>query len=300
MTTHSRRHHVLRDRRHDHRLRRDGFVTFPLIAREEAETIRRGYEQLDPPPGSGFVADLNITDRGYRSAANALISSSLDAPASAVFQDHEPFLRAFLCKNPGPDSGLYLHRDWMYVDERQARRATYVCWVALCDITGDNGQLRVVRSSHTIDHELRGTDLNPPWMRHQGTLGERLLTVPVRAGDCVVFNNALVHSSYPNFTDTPRLVAAVGFKPRGAGLVHFRRVGPNDAVRYDVDEDFFLAYSPGRLIEAPPDLASTESTSVTEHDLTEAELAARLDRSWLARLDRRQRRLADHDSARSA
>lgn len=279
---------VLVDRRLDRRLRRDGFVTLPLISAARAEAIRARYEELGPPPGTGFVADLNIKDADYRRAADALISQELDDLASALFVDHEPFLRSFLCKHPGADSDLYLHRDWMYVDEREGEE-TFVTWVALTDIDGHQGQLRVLRGSHRLDHDLRGTDLNPPWMRHQEVLRERLLDVPVRAGEAIVFNNSLLHGSHANHGTHPRLAAAVGVHRRGVPLVHFRRDADGSAVRYDVDPGFFLTYSPGELIGAPPALEVQERFPVDEHDLSPDELARRIDRGLLATLDRRRR-----------
>lgn len=280
---------MLKDRRADRRLRRDGFVVLPLLSAADAAALRATHRELAGSGGTGFVADLNIDDPTYRAAADRAISVGLDRAAAGLFVDHEPFLRSFLAKHPGDDTALYLHRDWMYVDERQGSD-TYVTWVALEDITGSNGQLRVVRGSHRLDDDLRGTDLNPPWMRHQDVLFERLLDVPVPAGSCIVFNNRLVHGSYPNHTDTPRLAAAVGLHRRGVPLVHFFREDDTTARRYDVDPEFFLTHSPGGLLQAPPSQPPSATVPIVEHDLTGEELAARIDRGWLATLDRRRAR----------
>lgn len=283
---------VLVDAADNRRLHRDGFVRTRVLERIDAERMREAYLALEPPAGTGFVADLNIDDRPYRERANRLIGERLEAAVVGLFVDHRPFLRNFLRKFPGADSGLYLHRDWMFVDERRGG-PTYVVWTALEDITGDNGQLQVLRGSHRIDRDLRGTELGPPWLRHQDAIRERLLTVPVEAGECLIMHNALIHGSLPNHTERTRIVAAVGMRPADQPLAHFRRGSDDTAVRYDIDEEFFLDYTPVSLIAAAPRLEPAEVISVTPTDLTSEQLAELVDRQPLARLDRAARAARD-------
>ena len=267
-------------------LQRDGFVSFPLVPRAQADSLREAYGQLRGGwEGDGFCSDLVVDDPEYRRAVNTLLGDALDPVVAPKFDGYTPFLHNFLCKFPGEGSDLYLHRDWMYVDERQGDH-TYVCWVALEDITGHNGQLRVLRGSHHLDDMLRGTDLVAPWLSHAGTIDERLVSVPLRAGECIVFDNRLVHASFTNYTDRPRVAAAVGLRPTGAQLVHFRRIDDRTAARYEVDEDFFCTATPQGLMGAAPDLPVAEVAEVGGRDLTAAELAAELDQGLLAHIDR--------------
>jgi beta-hydroxylase len=276
---------VLIDPESDRRLARDGFVKLPLLSAADVAPLRERFLELRGTEGEGFASDLIVDDPEYRETATREIAKAVDEVAGSLFVDHEPFLRSFLCKYPGPTSDLYLHRDWMYVDEREGAR-TYVVWIALQDITGDNGQLRVLRGSHRLDDTLRGTSLTAPWLDHVDTIERRLLSVPVRAGECIVFDNALVHSSYPNHTDDPRVAVAVGFRPTGVPLVHFRRIDEALAARYDVDEAFFGAVTAQGLIAQPPELPVAEEVPIVEHRWSADELAARLDRGGIARLDR--------------
>lgn len=279
---------VLRDPEHDRRLARDGFVVMPLLDDDALARIVAGRAALDPPSGTGFCSDLVAEDLDYRERADRLISDQLDATTAELFGNHEPFLRSFLVKHPGGDSGLYLHQDWMYVDERTGAR-TYAVWVALDDVTGHNGQLRVLRGSHRLDPAIRGTALTAPWLEHSAVIEERLLSIPVAAGHCVIFDNALVHCSYPNNTDRPRAAVAVGLRPVGAPLVHFRRVDERTAARFDVDERFFLTNTPQGLLAEPLDLPVVESVPVRVDAWTAKELAHRLDSMPLARLDHVER-----------
>lgn len=275
---------VLLDAERERLLLRDGFVTVPLLSPDEAARLRDRYVELSGLDRSGFASDLVVPDPAYRRAVDATISEVLDAPASALFDGYEPFLRNFLCKYPGPDSELYLHRDWMYIDEREGGR-TYNVWVALEDIDTDNGQLRVLRRSHELDRSLRGTSLTGAFLEFTDVIRPRLLSVPVRAGEAVVFDNGIVHCSYPNLTDRPRIAAAVALKPAGRRLVHFRREDEAHAVRYDVDEAFFLDETPQGLIGAPPARDVVETVDLAPEQITPEDLAEYLDRGLRARLD---------------
>jgi hypothetical protein len=291
MTSAAAEPRALVDGDRDRLLRRDGFVTFPLLDAPRVAEVRAIFERVHGWEGEGFHADLTIPDPDYRRQVNEALAGALAGTVTPLFLDHEPFLYNFVCKFPGVDSELYLHRDWMYVDERAGHR-TYVAWIALEDIRGDNGRLRVLRGSHRLDRSWRGTDLGPPWLQHQDTIRERLRSVRVRAGDCVVFNNALLHCSYPNLTDRPRLVAAVGMKPKGAPLVHFRREDAATAQRFDVDETFFCELTPQDLTDAPPPSPPAEQVPDNQLDLTADELAALLDGNPLVVRDRLARRAA--------
>jgi ectoine hydroxylase-related dioxygenase (phytanoyl-CoA dioxygenase family) len=276
---------ALRDPALDLRLRRDGFVKFPLIDRESAHALREQYGRVHGWEGEGFEPDLTNTDVAYRRRVSKLLEASLDHVVASHFDDFRPYLRAFLCKWPGPNSDLYLHRDWMYIDERGGNRS-YVVWIALQDVTGEEGQIQVLRHSHRIDSMLRGTNLNAAWIQHQIAIRKRLLTVPVMAGEALVMDNSLVHCSLPNNTGTPRVVAAIGMRPATSTLVHFlRRDGEQVAARYDVDEDFFLSVTPQDLMADPPDLPVAEKVPVDEEDIDAVELVSKLNSSLLTRID---------------
>jgi aspartyl/asparaginyl beta-hydroxylase (cupin superfamily) len=286
------RERVLLDPEADERLQRDGFVVLDLLSSSEAADLRARYGELSGWSGSGFESELSLDDPDRRRLVNRVLGDAADRAVSARFDGYTPFLHNFLVKFPGGDSDLYIHRDWMYVDEPQGHR-TYVAWIALEDILGHNGQLRVLRGSHRLDSMLRGTDLIAPWLSHGDVIDERFLSVPVRAGECVVFDNALVHASFPNHTDRPRVAAAVGMRPTSAQLVHFRRHDELTADRYDVDDDFFCTHTPHGLIAAPPDLPVAERVPVGTTELSAAELASALDAGVLAKLDRARHLVAD-------
>ena len=82
-----------------------------------------------------------------------------------------------------------------------------------------------------------------------------------------MFDNRLVHASYPNYTDRPRVAVAIGLRPAGTPLTYFRRSGPDTADRYDIDSSFFLTTTPQGLFAEAPDLPVVETVPVDAVDL---------------------------------
>jgi len=278
---------VLVDASADARLRRDGFVKVPFPLASTAGELLSAYGDLHGWQGSGMECDMVNEDLEYRHRSCDVLSECLDEPARRLFVDHVPFLRNFLCKWPGDDSDLYLHRDWMYVDESEGDRS-YVVWAPLVDVTEQNGPLQVLRHSHRIDRSLRGTNLNSPWV-DDAEVRARMLTIPVAVGEAVVFDNALVHCSPLNATDRPRLVAAVALRPSRSGLVHFRRVDDGTAARYDLDEDFFVTVTPQEMLAAPLRQPPADVVLLTEPVPSVDQVVRCLSTSVLTRLDDRRR-----------
>ena len=264
---------VLRDEAADARLREDGFVVVPFAAVEPlVEALRAAYGELHGWSGAGFEADLTNADRNYRHQVSAVLSELLDDAVTDLAAGFVPFLRVFLCKWPGPDSDLYLHRDWMYVDERAGGR-TFVVWIPLQEVVEENGPMQILPGSHRFEDSLRGTHLNAGWVSDADLVGPHLVTVPVALGEAVVLDNAVVHRSIPNQSGEPRLVAAIGLRPADSSLVHFLRSDDTHAVRYEVDDEFFLSVTPQDLMATPPDLEVAESIVLADRPAVPPQLA---------------------------
>ena len=105
------------------------------------------------------------------------------------------------------------------------------CWVALTDVTIDNGALKYLRAGHrggvlptgppreanaaaTFDREVG--DIDPA----------RIVEVPVRAGSAIFHHSLLPHYSGPNNTDSPRWAIALDYM-----RADYQFTGPGDARR---------------------------------------------------------------------
>ncbi|MCU1499830.1 MAG: hypothetical protein JWM47_3783 [Acidimicrobiales bacterium] len=277
---------VLRDPRLDDLLRRHGFVVVPepIISPAAAHQLRERFGELHRWRGVGHLNDFNHRDHEYRRRATALMMDVLGPAVDTVFVDHQAFLSTFLCKWPGEDSELEPHQDWMYVDESSGER-TFAAFVALNAIDGHNGQLRMLRASHRLDPMARGTDLRAPWLAHLEVIERRFESLPLQVGQCAVWNSAMVHASYPNLTDEPRVAASLWMARRGVPLTHYRRTDRATATWYEIDEDFYRTQDPFRLMVAEPPYVARGRVALLDRYATADELDAALERAKPSRAD---------------
>jgi hypothetical protein len=172
--------------------------------------------------------------------------------ADRVLPGFTPFLAAFIFK--GAEGGeVGLHPDWTYTDERRHR--TYLYWCPLVDTDADNGTLRVVPGTHRLVTGLRGSgDFAAVTEGVEELLLERSVSVPLRVGEAIVYDAALIHGSPPNRTPAPRPAAAMAVAPVDAELVHFHRPVDGPITGYEIDESWYTVQPFGEAPHGYPTL----------------------------------------------
>jgi len=117
----------------------------------------------------------------------------------------------FTAVKPGGGGGTFdYHQDNNYTQHEPAVGSINI-WVALVDMTTENGCLQVIPGSHKKGQ----------WQSRQSDYGDNhrkidvdpdtLLPVRMRAGDAVAFTRWTVHGSGPNTTDAARVAYALQY-----------------------------------------------------------------------------------------
>lgn len=277
---------VLTDPKANEVLARQGYVVMPLCGASELDRLHVTHGLLRPSPGVGFDADLANNDIRYRTAVKLAAEDALGGLIRGLFSGFEPFLWNFLCKWPGDEEDLYMHHDWMFVDEGLGARS-YSAWVPLRDVDRSVGVLQIVPGSHQLAGGLAGTNLDPPWMKHVDELRGALLDVPVAAGSCVVMDHRVVHASTRNLSGTKRVALGCAVRRRDDQLVHYRRGLEGEPMKFDVDERFFLECTPQRLASETPGRWTHHECVVDDREVSAAEVRSILTTSRERRLWRR-------------
>jgi hypothetical protein len=253
-----------------------GRGALPVLTSSEAADLRDTFFALHGPTGSGWHNSFNSLNRHYRDKAWPALERALGTRLRSALPGFEPFSFNYMCKWPGADSYLYLHQDWMYVIESTDVR-TYTVMVALEDITEDNGRPYMISASHRLHSMMRGTHLYHSWEVHKARLARRAEPIDLPAGTAAPWDSALVHYSVPNLTDVPQVAVAVGRRPIGEQLVHYRRTAADRAARYLVDSTFFSDGDPYSLEEAPPRFPLDREVPSEDWEMAGPELDRALD-----------------------
>lgn len=263
---------VFRDRRYEHRFRRDGYVIVPFAEPEDLHAAREVYERLDSGVSSGYYASMHSLDLDYKADVDRALRSRFWGRLSSLLVDHEPVVGAFMIKHSGEDSAVPPHQDWLVTDER--RFGAVNCWIPLMPVDNTNGQMCVLRGSHRYIEGLRGS---PAFPTQVGPISdviadEFLVPVDVPLGSAIIYENRLLHGTPPNRSGAERVVAYLGAAPAGSGRVHYymRPDGTVEGLR--VPQDFFVKFNIG---DRPEGDVFVEIPDYTIAPLTADELTAR-------------------------
>ena len=241
---------VLRDPERDAQLRDEGFSVMPLLSADEVAEVRSAYRALvaDPDAPGDMAFDYMAEDRSAMRVVADLLQPVWDRHLPEVFVDYDWVFSTFVAKHPGPVSGMFLHDDRTYLDERRQR--AFTIWVPLVDTSPelDNGTLWIVPGSHHIMAAFSGTG-TPDWIRPYEHYIERFLRpLTMTAGQALVYDTKTLHGSTANRTSETREAIATAVAPRGAELIHVVAEGDQRKV-YRIDRDFFIDVHPHAIAE---------------------------------------------------
>jgi hypothetical protein len=231
---------------HDIHFKQKGFCSFRLLSAQQIQELKAIYRHFEEAHnrseekfrGTGWINDYRIADE-----VNRAVATVVEPALNEYFLHHQILGYNFLLKSCGADSAVPLHQDWTYVDEQLYFSMNV--WIALEDTDLRNGCLMVVPCSHHIfGHYLRPSPAYPvPFRNIRPWLAAFARKIPLRAGECVCFDNRTVHGSFPNLTPSNRLALVTTLYPAQAKLLHHyvhNPQRPEEITTYELTaKDFF-------------------------------------------------------------
>lgn len=240
---------VLTDPQLDAVFARDGYVRVPLVDAAAVRALAAVQARWRRDAGPGFSSTLLERDPVQRAQVHAAIAALLDAPLAARLAGRRAALCTFVAKAPGqPDGAVPLHQDWSFFDETLGTPVGV--WCPLVDVDVENGCLEVVPGSHRVSAAPRPVRAPFAFAAREPELRRRLRTLPMRAGEALIFDPRLFHASPPNRSAAPRAAATAVMVPAAAGLRYYHVPDPERAPWvvdvFAVDDELYLHHRPGR------------------------------------------------------
>ena len=218
-----------------------GYTIVDLISPEAAADLLALAQEVHdaPPEDKVWESDFYSHDLEVKRRVADAIKSTVQPAIDLHLVDHETIIQNFVVNWPGQGGGLGLHQHSSITDEEQFRAA--VVWLALTETCLENGTLNVVPKSHRVlgQHKAERT---PEWFEgiHEHLLDHHLETVVLKPGQALVFDNAVLHNSFSNITDQPRMTAVIAIAPRAAQLRYYDYVDDGTVRIYELEPTFFL------------------------------------------------------------
>lgn len=225
----------------------DGFAVVPFLEAKALAALRESYQNLAPSPAAGFTSTILSPDRAYRTAVDRAIRRAVTPEVEQRLPEYRVAFCTFVVKPPGrEDSAVPLHQDWAFVDEERSH--SLGLWIPLQDVFRENGCLQVVPGTHAFPHAPRAACTPFAYPELLPELMECLETIPMQAGEAMVFDNRLFHCSPPNTSGTERVAATAVLVPRDAEMRYYHVANPRQPAVVEVfavADEFFLHHLPG-------------------------------------------------------
>jgi hypothetical protein len=216
-----------------------GYTTVELLDRDGVAECRALVDALGVDPDDPYWVSSVHGSRTVSSETSQALIERLVGPIGRHLADHVPFMAAVISKGRGGGT-VGLLPDWTYLDERQHRARVF--WCSLTATDESNGAMVVVPGSHRTMRGLRGSGPFPSPVAHveDELWRSQVVTVPLRAGEAVVWDAAVLHGSWPNPSPSARAAAVIGMVPSSAQLVHFHLDDDAGLAGVEVDGSYFV------------------------------------------------------------
>jgi len=224
---------------------RKGYVIIPsLINDEDIGVLTKLFKQFENEYVGPFHTSHFSEDVIYKKQVHKTVSA-LVFPKAATYLNHfYPLFGNLMVKNPDQNFDMDLHADWTYVDESVFCSASI--WIPLIDVNAENGCLGIIEGSHKITNAIRGPQIRQSTRNHEKEWSQKYgKLLPLKAGDAIIYNHALLHYSLSNKTIQTRPALNLSVVPEASNWIHYCQPEMSGQIEmYKVaDSDFYISYS---------------------------------------------------------
>jgi ectoine hydroxylase-related dioxygenase (phytanoyl-CoA dioxygenase family) len=291
---------LLRDPALQQQFERDGFVTVRLLSPEQVNRLLGLYSQS---VRQSEVSDLYESSRNKPYVVSRIINEAIREEVShagkEIFLPSRIYGGTFMVKSHLGSQMLPLHQDWSVVDEKQ--HATLFAWCPLVDVSARNGAIFVLPGSHRWFRSLRSGSYPSNRYILPEQLHRHVRDVPLKAGEAVLYSDALFHGSYENSGDTDRIVVTARVVEETAPLVYFQKFSDSTVDVYEASPEFYLthidALAKGSMPDGVPRMTQRTYTHVA---VTNETLEAKISEHFSPREDGKHMQLFRDPEKQSA
>lgn len=250
---------LLKDQKTAATLNKKGFVKIPLLNADELEAIRSFYNSQHPHKmPSENIDGIHMTtwckDLDYKLNVKNNIEGIIKDSIDRAFKKFRALNFVFIVKSERHESEFKVHQDWNIVDETRYRSLNV--WFPLYDVDKNSGALWLLEGSQNINRPIRGSAyLFPDYSDYFEEISKKATSVPLKAGEAVVFFTNTIHGSPSNNSKSPRIASCFSLVPKEAKLyIHFQPSESNPLEVYEPDDDFMYQYKNLRVdtLSIPP------------------------------------------------
>ncbi|MBL4669271.1 MAG: phytanoyl-CoA dioxygenase family protein, partial [Flavobacteriales bacterium] len=196
----------------------NGYAVVDFIAPEELSALLGVYNsehQIESTKGGMFYS-VYSKDTAYRKRIHEKIDTILSPHLSKYFKDYKNSLNFFINKLSGDNSAFSIHQDSSAIDE--FKYSALSVWMPLQDVDETNGALWLVEKTHLMFSPFRSVSFSPPFSNIRETVKNYLKPIRLKAGQALIFDARVIHTSGKNTSGKDRLAVVSGILPKAASF----------------------------------------------------------------------------------
>lgn len=222
----------------------EGYLLLKNIIDIDFASSYQFFNNMESNVEGKFYASLWSKDKHYRMQVDAAIKERLLPIAKNYLNHYEPLFADLLVKKPSLTHKFDWHQDWTFVDENHY--SSIFIWCPLQDVTARNGCIKILPKSHMYFKKTRGSNIPPQYSHDEisSIAAKYAITLPMKKGDIIIFDQAVFHASPPNRSLQNRLAIGLLCLPKNIDIFHYHFNILNKQIeQYKIDFDFMMRYS---------------------------------------------------------
>ncbi|MES2622260.1 MAG: phytanoyl-CoA dioxygenase family protein [Bacteroidota bacterium] len=220
---------------------KNGYLIIPFLSAEEVNRLKNLYAAITKENPAYFHSTSFINDAELKQRINNEAEKIYAEKVSRLFSGIKKLGSSFLTKPSGEGGRMPVHQDWTVVDEEKYCSVTM--WVPLQDVNESNGAMKVLPGSHRFSKTLRAPTLPNEFDSVSDAILEKMILLPMKAGEALIFNHALLHASSLNKSGAPRIALTYGLIPEQANLFLYHKNETGSLEKYAMPDDMFNRYT---------------------------------------------------------
>ena len=219
---------------------RDGYTVVRLLSPERATALAADLPAIRPAldftPNTStldhaYHVSLLDPDVAYRKAAWAFVQDALREPLDHILTGYRLLTGGLLVK-PAGAAPLSMHRDWTMLpgDDQVALNV----WCPLIDVDDGNGTLALLPGSHRLVPNIEAAHVRPFFADYGDLLTELSVSLPLSAGEAVIFDYKTIHGSSANRSSRPRPAISSACIPQEARAVTYALDRAGGGARFEL------------------------------------------------------------------
>ncbi|MFB2920086.1 phytanoyl-CoA dioxygenase family protein [Aerosakkonema funiforme] len=241
----------------------NGYAVIDFLDESEVNSLLHFHLKSSPSinlSSVGMVFSMSASDLAHRQMITEEVKKVFSSKLGKLFPDYRIVQCNLISKNPNEFSKMPLHQDPSLVDETSIK--SLAVWCPLIDVNEQNGCLQVVKKSHFLNSQFRPLFAFEgfPYSQTILSLLEKiyLTSIPMKAGQAVIYDRRLFHGSPPNSSGIQRVAAVCSLVPKNI-LLHFcyRETPTSSKIElFEVEDEFYDSYIVGEKPEGVKNLGT--------------------------------------------